>query len=150
MRRTVLTVVLVLPLRAGELNCNCVPVVIFPVLVTESATLANYAVNGKTKVQGMYQKFGLVSYSNTRTGNTGVTRAGDESPRDGENLLGKEGDIERLREWAGSGEQVQNRLVARLVSHDRGTERKDGRVFYELSSTQVRRNADVLNRTRDR
>lgn len=47
MLRTVLTVVLVLLLRAGELNCNCVPVVIFPVLVTESATLASYAVKGK-------------------------------------------------------------------------------------------------------
>ena len=33
----------VLPLMAGELNCNDVPMVIFPVLVMDSAALASYA-----------------------------------------------------------------------------------------------------------
>lgn len=101
-------------------------------------------------MQRSYQKFGLVSFSDTRTSNAGVARAGDESPRDGENLIGKHGDIESLRVWAGSLHQVQNRLVARLVGHDGGSESKDGRVFYELGGTQVRRDAGVLNRTRDR
>ena len=49
---TVLTVVSVLLLRAGELNCNCVPIVTFPVLVTESAVLASYAVREKQRCRG--------------------------------------------------------------------------------------------------
>jgi hypothetical protein len=52
MRGTVLTVVSVLALRAAELNCNCVPGVRFPVLVTESGTLASYAVRGKQRCGG--------------------------------------------------------------------------------------------------
>ena len=44
---TVLTSVL--PLMAGDLNCNDVPVVIVPVLVTESAALASYVEEKKVR-----------------------------------------------------------------------------------------------------
>jgi hypothetical protein len=98
MRGTVLTVLSVLALRAGELNCNCVPVVTFPVLVMESGTLASNAVREKQKVQGSHQKFGPVSYGDTRTGDAEVTRACDECPSNGENLLGKHGYVKRLRD----------------------------------------------------
>jgi hypothetical protein len=106
MRGTVLTVVSVLALRADELNCNCVPIVIFPVLVTESGTLASYAVRENKWVQGLHQKFDPVSYGDTRTGNAGVTGPTDECPSDGENLLGKQGYVKRLRGWGGALHQV--------------------------------------------
>ena len=42
-KEMVLTVASVVLLRAGELNVNCVLVVIVPLLVTVSAVLASYA-----------------------------------------------------------------------------------------------------------
>lgn len=83
-------------------------------------------------------------------GNAGVTGPTDECPSDGENLLGKQGYVKRLRGWSGTLHQVQNCLVARLVGHDGASRRKDGWVPNEWRGTQIRPDADVLNRTRDR
>jgi hypothetical protein len=64
---TVLTVVSVLLLRAGELNSKRVSVVIVPLLVTVSATLASYAVRRRKKCRGCVRILaGLVTVTDAR------------------------------------------------------------------------------------
>lgn len=148
-RETVLTSVL--PLIAGELNVNDVPVVIFPVFVMESAALASYAERGKKKKgAGSHQKFDPVRYSGTRTSNAEVTGALDESPCDGENLWGSQSHVKGLRDGLGTLHHVQDRLVTRLDGHYGGSGHEDGWVIYELRSTHVRCDAGHLDNTRDR
>lgn len=105
---------------AGELNCNDVPMVIFPVLVMDSAALASYAEREK-KMPRSHQKSDPVNYSGTRTGNAEVTRSFDECPCDGENLRGSQGHVKGLGDGLGTLHYVQDCLVACLDGHDGGS-----------------------------
>ena len=114
-------------------------------LVTVSGGLARY---GKKIWEVASVKFGLGSYGGTRTGNAEITTT-DERSRDGENLLGKQGNVEGLGDGGGTREHVQDRLVARLDGQDGCGSREDGRVPHEMRSTRIRADSDVLDKTRD-
>jgi hypothetical protein len=92
------------------------------------------------------EKFG--ARVETRTGNAEVTAA-DEGPSDGENLLGKQGYVKGLGDGGGAREHVQDRLVARLDSHDGRGGREDFHVPHKVRSTQVCADSDVLDNTCD-
>lgn len=135
----------VLLLRAGELNCNEVPVVTEPVLVTESEGFAS----GVTKAISIGEQEWDHGGRGKRTWDTEVATF-DEGAGDGKNLLGKKGDVEGLRDGRGALEQVQHGLMARLDGHNGSGGSQDARVLDEVRSTKVRANADVFYESCDR
>lgn len=78
-----------------------------------------------------------------RTCNTEAA-ALDEGASNGKNLLGKERNVECLRDGRGTRENVQYGLVARFDRHDGSGGSQDARVPYQVRSTKVRANADVF------
>ena len=129
----------VLLLRAGELNCNEVPVVTVPVLVTESEGFAS----GVTKAISIgVQKWDRGGRGKC-TCDTEVATF-DEGAGNGKNLLGKEGYVEGLRDGRGALENVQQGLVARLDGHDGCGGSQNARVLDEVRSTKVRAHTDVF------
>jgi len=86
---------------------------------------------------------------NKRTLDTEVT-AFDEAAGKGKNLIGKEGDVERLRDEREALEEVEEGLVARFDGHDGTGRSEDARVLDEVCSTKVRPDADVLHKLGDR
>jgi hypothetical protein len=136
-----------LPEKADELNCNKVPTTIDPVLVTESDGFAKGIAWGgiwqwalRTKRRWGEKK--------KRTLDTEVT-AVDEGAGDGQNLIGKEGDVERLWDGWHALEEVQNGLVTRFDGRDGRGGREDARVLHEVRSAEVRPDADVLDDLRE-
>jgi len=75
--------------------------------------------------------------------------ARDEGAGNGQNLRGREGDVERLRDGRAALEDVQHGLVARLDGEDGSGAREDARVIDEMRSAKVGADADVLDDARE-
>ena len=84
-----------------------------------------------------------------RTLDTEVT-ALDEATGNSKNLVGKERNIERLRDERIALEQVEEGLVARFDGHDGSGRSEDARVLDEVCGTEVRPDTNVLNELGDR
>ena len=78
-----------------------------------------------------------------RTLDTEVT-ALDEATGNSKNLVGKERNIERLRDERIALEQVEEGLVARFDGHDGCGGSQNARVLDEVRSTKVRAHTDVF------
>jgi len=81
-----------------------------------------------------------------RTLDPGVT-ALDERASDGKNLFESEGDVERLRDGRGAFEEVEDGLVTRFDGRNGSGHGEDARVSDELCSTEVRADADDLDKS---
>ena len=75
--------------------------------------------------------------------------AGDETAGDGEHLVGRERDVERLRDGSRVVDEVKDRLVTRFDRHNRRGCGEHRGIGDEVSRSEVRGNADVLDSAGD-
>ena len=73
----------------------------------------------------------------------------DEGAGKSKNLIGKEGNVERLRDRREALEEVEDGLMTRFDGHDGGSGGEDAGLLDEVRSTEVRANADVLDELRE-
>src|SRR5579863_7718489 len=110
-----------------------------PVLVTDKEGLAKgwhrNRMGGELRVEFRYAR-------KVRTLDTDVT-ATDEGAGNSKNLVGKKGDVERLRDDRGSLEEVEDGLVARFDGRNGSGRSEDARVLDKVCSTKERPDADV-------
>jgi hypothetical protein len=69
----------------------------------------------------------------------------DERSDHGKHLLWSKGNVKGLRDRYGTLEHVENGLVAGLDGYDASGCREESLVLYEVSSTKIRANANVLD-----
>lgn len=75
--------------------------------------------------------------------------AGDEATGDSKHLVGRERDVERLRDGSRVVDEVKDRLVTRFDRHNRRGRGEHRRVGDEVGGSEVRGNADVLDSAGD-
>ena len=74
---------------------------------------------------------------------------GDEATGDGEYLVGRKRNVKRLGDGGRVVDKVKNRLVTRFNRHDGRGCSEHRRVGDQVSRSEVRGNADILDRARD-